>query len=42
MRILEEWTPRLTPLALYYFGRNGPPAAVTAFILTAREFAEEY
>ncbi|MDP9773391.1 UNVERIFIED_ORG: hypothetical protein QE434_002200 [Rhizobium sp. SORGH_AS 755] len=32
--ILEEWTPLLTPVALYYSGRNSPPAAFTAFIQT--------
>jgi DNA-binding transcriptional LysR family regulator len=39
VRVLEDWTPTLAPLALYYPGRKNPPAAFTAFIRTAREFA---
>jgi DNA-binding transcriptional LysR family regulator len=39
VRVLEDWTPTLAPLALYYPGRKNPPAAFTAFILAAREFA---
>lgn len=39
VRILEDWTPSLAPLALYYPGRKNPPAAFTAFIQAAREFA---
>ena len=39
VRVLEDWTPRLAPLALYYPGRKNPPAAFTAFIQAAREFA---
>ena len=27
--VLEDWTPALAPLALYYPGRNSPPAAVS-------------
>lgn len=38
-RVLEDWTPSLAPLALYYPGRKNPPAAFSAFIQTAREFA---
>lgn len=39
VRVLEDWTPPLAPLALYYPGRKNPPAAFTAFIQVAREFA---
>jgi len=39
VRVLDDWTPTLAPLALYYPGRKNPPAAFTAFIQTAREFA---
>ncbi|MET0436190.1 MAG: LysR substrate-binding domain-containing protein [Devosia sp.] len=38
VRVLEDWTPPLTPLALYYPGRKNPPAAFKAFIQVAREF----
>lgn len=37
--VLEDWTPQLAPLALYYPGRKNPPAAFTAFLQAAREFA---
>ncbi|MGX9573256.1 LysR substrate-binding domain-containing protein [Mesorhizobium sp. f-mel] len=39
VRVLEDWTPSLAPLALYYPGRKNPPAAFTAFIKAARDFA---
>lgn len=39
VRVLEDWTPSLAPLALYYSGRKNPPAAFTAFIKAARDFA---
>lgn len=39
VRILEDWTPSLTPLALYYPARKNPPAAFSAFIQAARDFA---
>ena len=39
VRVLDDWTPTLAPLALYYPGRKNPPAAFTAFIQAAREFA---
>ncbi|MFB2553745.1 LysR family transcriptional regulator [Ensifer soli] len=39
VRVLEDWTPTLAPLALYYPGRKNPPAAFSAFIQAAREFA---
>jgi DNA-binding transcriptional LysR family regulator len=41
VRVLEDWTPSLTPLALYYPGRKNPPAAFSAFIQAARDFANE-
>lgn len=40
VRVLEDWTPALAPLALYYPGRKNPPAAFSAFIQIAREFAD--
>jgi len=40
VRVLDDWTPDLAPLALYYPGRKNPPAAFTAFIQAAREFAK--
>lgn len=39
VRVLEDWTPPLAPLALYYPGRKNPPAAFTAFIKAARNFS---
>lgn len=39
VRVLEDWTPPLAPLALYYPGRKNPPAAFSAFIQAARDFA---
>lgn len=39
IRILEDWTPPLTPLCLYYPGRRNPSAAFRALIHLAREFA---
>ena len=41
VRVLEDWTPSLAPLALYYPGRKNPPAAFSAFIQAARDFAKE-
>jgi DNA-binding transcriptional LysR family regulator len=41
VRILEDWTPSWAPLALYYPSRKNPPAAFTAFIQAAREFANQ-
>lgn len=35
-RVLEEWTPTLSPLALYYPSRRNPTAAFKAFIEFAR------
>lgn len=40
VRVLEDWTPPLAPLALYYPGRKNPPAAFSAFIQVAREFVK--
>lgn len=39
VQVLRDWTPSLAPLALYYPGRKNPPAAFSAFIQAAREFA---
>ena len=40
VRVLKDWTPSLAPLALYYPGRKNPPAAFSAFIQAARDFAK--
>lgn len=40
VRVLEDWTPDLAPLALYYPGRKNPPAAFTAFLQAARDFSK--
>jgi DNA-binding transcriptional LysR family regulator len=37
VRVLEDWTPPLAPLCLYYPGRKNPSAAFRAFIEMARE-----
>ncbi|MBX4976161.1 LysR family transcriptional regulator [Rhizobium lentis] len=37
--VLDDWSPPLAPLCLYYPGRKNPPAAFSAFIQAAREFA---
>lgn len=39
VRVLEDWTPPLEPLCLYYPNRRNPPAAFAAFIDLARAFA---
>jgi len=39
VRILEDWTPPLVPLCLYYSNRRNPSAAFQAFVALAREFA---
>lgn len=39
LRILEDWTPLLTPLCLYHSNRCNPSAAFQAFIALARGFA---
>ncbi|MEQ6334899.1 LysR family transcriptional regulator [Sphingobium sp. MK2] len=37
IRVLEDWTPPLAPLCLYYPNRRNPSAAFAAFIALARE-----
>lgn len=37
VRVLEDWTPPLSPLCLYYPGRKNPSAAFRAFVELARE-----
>ena len=39
--VLEDWTPQLAPLALYYPGRRHPSAAFKAFIDLARTFSKK-
>ncbi|WP_279482509.1 LysR family transcriptional regulator [Aureimonas sp. SK2] len=39
IRILEDWTPPLAPLCLYYYNRRNSSAAFQAFIALARDFA---
>ncbi|GAM07542.1 LysR family transcriptional regulator [Novosphingobium sp. MBES04] len=39
IRALEDWTPPLAPLALYYPNRRNPSAAFAAFIALARDVA---
>ncbi len=39
VRILEDWTPALVPLCLYYYNRRNSSAAFQAFIALARDFA---
>ena len=39
VRILERWTPPLSPLCLYYPSRHNPPAAFKVFVDLARELA---
>lgn len=39
--VLEDWTPPLAPLALYYPGRRHPSAAFKAFLELAREHSKE-
>jgi DNA-binding transcriptional LysR family regulator len=38
-RILQDWTPPMSPLALYYPSRNNPPAAFRAFVEMARSLS---
>ena len=38
VRVLEDWTPSLSPLCMYYPGRKNPSAAFKAFVDLAREF----
>ena len=39
VRILQDWTPPLAPLCLYYSNRRNSSAAFQAFIALARDFA---
>lgn len=39
VRLLEDWTPPLSPLCLYYPSRRNPPAAFRVFVDLARELA---
>lgn len=39
LRVLEDWTPPLPGLCLYYPGRRNPSAALQAFIALTRELA---
>ncbi len=39
VRLLDEWTPPLSPLCLYYPSRRNPPAAFRLFVDLARELA---
>lgn len=39
MRLLEDWTPPLVPLCLYYYNRRNSSAAFQAFIALARDYA---
>lgn len=40
VRVLEEWTPPLAPLCLYYPSRKNPSAAFKALVELARGFAD--
>lgn len=42
VRLLEEWTPRIAPLCLYYPSRRNPPAAFKVFVDLARELARSH
>ena len=39
VRLLEDWTPKIAPLCLYYPSRRNPPAAFKVFVDLARELA---
>ena len=39
VRVLEDWTPELAPLCLYYPGRRNASAAHKAFVALTREVA---
>ncbi|MDF2797444.1 MAG: LysR family transcriptional regulator [Devosia sp.] len=38
VRILEDWTPPLVPLCLYFYNRRNSSAAFQAFVALARDF----
>lgn len=38
VRVLDDWTPSLPPLCMYYPGRKNPSAAFRAFVDLARAF----
>jgi DNA-binding transcriptional LysR family regulator len=40
-RVLDEWTPPLADLCLYYPGRRNPSAALKAFVDLARELSRK-
>jgi DNA-binding transcriptional LysR family regulator len=40
VRVLEDWTPTLAPLSLYYPNRRNPAAAFKAFVDFVRRFSE--
>ncbi len=40
VRVLEDWTPALAPLSLYYPSRRNPTAAFKAFVDFARLHGE--
>lgn len=39
VRVLDDWTPPIAPLCLYYPSRRNPPAAFKVFVDLARELA---
>lgn len=39
VRMLDDWTPPLSPLCLYYPSRRNPPAAFEVFVDLARELS---
>jgi len=39
VRVLEDWTPPLSPLCLYYPSRRNPPAAFRLLVDLARELS---
>ena len=40
-RVLDDWTPPLADLCLYYPGRRNPSAALKAFVGLARELSKK-
>lgn len=41
IRLLEDWTPPIAPICLYYSGRRNPSAAFTAMVQLARHHARQ-